>query len=227
MSAPLDRRPARLSSFLSLGIAATVVSVLEPDSSMGVLAVVLGLVVARAGAHRFRSDGRLHGSAALSVGGGVGLAGIALATSSTTDLAGLIEVGLGVAGIGCLGLATLPMRAVGSRLFLKAGSASVLFAVLAGALFGSVSGAVALAACAGVVAAWDAAENAVTVGEQLGDEARTWTIEVTHLAGTGLVGAVSVGTGLVVKGVGVDGLSLHSLALVLVGVVALTLALHD
>ncbi|MUW14039.1 hypothetical protein GJ633_04720 [Halorubrum sp. CBA1125] len=45
------------------------------------------------------------------------------------------------------------------------------------------------------VLAWDAGGNAISIGRQLGREADTIRIEVTHVAASGLVGVVTVGLG--------------------------------
>lgn len=223
----VTRRPARLSAALSLLVAAVAVSLVEPASMVGTLVTAAGFVVANEGAHRFRTDRRLVGSGGLAVGVAVVLGGIGLAISSVTKLPALIEVGLGVFGVVCLGLGTLPLRGTGSRFLVKLGAGAVLLTIVAGGLFQDAGTVPLLVSCAALVGSWDAAENSINVGEQLGRETKTWTVEAAHLGGTALVGVTAVGAGLVVRDLGTPGLPLHSLALLLVALVFLTLALHD
>ncbi|RDZ62162.1 hypothetical protein C5B90_17555 [Haloferax sp. Atlit-12N] len=227
MNGEITRRPTRLSAALSLLAAALAVSLVNTDAATGTFVAVAGLVVAIEGAHRFRTEQRLLGTAGLLVGGLVGVGGAGLAVSSATGQSQLIEVGLGLFGVVCLGLGVLPLRGSGSRGLSKLGCASVLLAIVGGGLFQTAGAVALLLACAALIVSWDAAENSIAVGEQLGREAKTWTVEAAHFGGTALVGGVAVGAGLVVRDLGTPGLPLHAVAFMLVALVFLTLALHD
>lgn len=223
----VSRRPARLSAALSLAVAAIAVSLVEPAAMVGTFVTAAGFVITNEGVHRIRTERRLIGSGGLLVGTAVVLGGIGLAVASVAKLPALIEVGLGVVGVVCLGLGTLPLRGSGSRFLVKLGAALVLLTIVAGGLFQDAGAVPLLVSCAALVGSWDAAENSINVGEQLGRETKTWPIEAAHLGGTALVGVVAVGAGLVVRDLGTPGLPLHSLAFLLVALVFLTLALHD
>ncbi|ELZ69217.1 hypothetical protein C457_10276 [Haloferax prahovense DSM 18310] len=227
MNGEITRRPARFSAALSLFAVALSVSLVNTGASTGTFVAVVGLVLAIEGAHRFRTGQRLLGAAGLLVGVLVATGGAGLAVSSATGQSQLIESGLGLFGLLCLGLGVLPLRGAGSRGLSKLGCASVLLAVVAGGLFQTADAVALLVACAALVVSWDAAENSIAVGEQLGREAKTWTVEMAHFGGTALVGGVAVGTGLVVRDLGTPGLPLHAIAFMLVALVFLTLALHD
>lgn len=227
MSGTVTRRPTRLSVTVSLLAATVAVSLIAPAATVGTLVAVVGFLVAREGAHRFRNDGRVLGTGGLLLGSLVAVAGVGLAMTGATGLPASIEVGLGLVGIVCLGLGTLPVRGTGSRLLVKVGAGAVLLCVVAGGLFQDAATTPLLVSCAALVGSWDAAENAISVGEQLGHESPTWTVESAHLGGTALAGVLAVASGLVVRDLGTPGLPLHSVVFLLVAVVFLTLALHD
>lgn len=227
MSDAVTRRPVRLGALVSLLAASVSVSLVEPAATTGMFVTVVGIAVTREGAHQFRKTNRLLGGAALAVGAVVGVAGVGLAATSVARVPGMVEVGLGIVGIACLGLGTLPLRGTGSRLSVKLGSAAILLCIVAGGLFQDAGTVPLLLSCAALVLSWDAAENSINVGEQLGREAKTWPVEAAHLGGTTAVGGVAVVSGLVVRDLGTPGLPLHSVAFLLVALVFLTLALHD
>ncbi|WP_267642391.1 DUF7519 family protein [Haloarchaeobius amylolyticus] len=124
-------------------------------------------------------------------------------------------------------IALAPGRGDSTRTLLKAGSGFVFLAVLvAGVTQLADFDALLLSGVAAVVA-WDAGETAVNVGEQLGQEPTTWPVEAAHLAGTLVVGAVTVALGRVAQGLGTPGLPLTQFAFLLVAVVVLAAALHE
>ncbi|WP_416841694.1 hypothetical protein [Haloferax sp. DFSO52] len=227
MSEAVTRRPVRLSALVSLLAASVAVSLIEPAATVGMFVMVVGIAVTREGAHRFRETNRLFGTAALGIGGIVSIAGVGLAATSVTRVPGMVEVGLGIVGLGCLGLGTLPLRGTGSRLLVKLGNAAILLCIVGGGLFQDAGTIPLLLSCAALVLSWDAAENSINVGEQLGRESKTWPVESAHLGVTAVVGGIAVVSGLVVRDLGTPGLPLHSVVFLLVALVFLTLALHD
>jgi hypothetical protein len=83
-----------------------------------------------------------------------------------------------------------------------------------------------LVSLAAAIVAWDAGEQAINVGEQLGRTARTWPSEVVHSLGSTVYGALSVGTAVVLFQADVTGLPLESLLLLLAAAVVLMVALY-
>jgi hypothetical protein len=224
----VPKRPVWGGTLLSFALAGAVVVLLEDAALPGCLLQVVGLTLAAVSTHRARASGNtvLGGLGAL-VGGVLVVAGAGLAVASVSGIPSLATVGFGVAGVLVVGLGTLPLRGTGSRLFVKGGTALLLLSVVAAGLFREATLVVLLVAAAGVVVTWDAAENAITLGEQLGRSTGTWRVEATHLGGTGLAAGAAVVAGLFAQDLGTPGLDLHSLALLLVAVTLLTLALHD
>lgn len=89
-----------------------------------------------------------------------------------------------VAGLVALALGLL----WGSRALLKVGATGLFGGVLLAGLTGTPPAALLLATGAAVVA-WDVAENAVGLGEQLGRVAPTARAELVHAAGSAVVAA--------------------------------------
>lgn len=100
----------------------------------------------------------------------------------------------------------------------------VLAAVLAG-LRGAGPGPLLVAGVAAVVA-WDAADQAVGVGEQLGRAARTRRVEAVHAAGSLLVGLGGATVGYGAYRLAGGGTPVAALALLLVGAIALIVTLN-
>lgn len=146
-------------------------------------------------------------------------AGIAAGTSALTAT-------LGLAGGGAGFLVVLAGVLRGSRRAVTLGSATLLVAALAGGL---VSGApyLLLPGVMATVLAWDLGEQAINVGEQLGREAETTQLEVTHAAGSTLVavGAGGLGYGIYLFSSG--GQPMTALVFLLLAAVVLTSALRN
>jgi hypothetical protein len=207
---------AALASLAVLGVADGSIMAL---GAAGVLVVTAGLWVAW----------RWHRLLGVALGVlGVGLVGVAVTRSWTgVDRATVfLTVALGLVGalLVTIGLAPRGGRA---RALLKVGSAFVFLAVLAAGITKQTGFQSLLLAGVSTILAWDAGETAVNVGEQLGQEPRTWPVELVHLLGTALVGLVVIGLGIVARDLGTAGLSLVQFALVLVAVVVLAAALHE
>ncbi|MFC6955400.1 DUF7519 family protein [Halorubellus litoreus] len=120
-----------------------------------------------------------------------------------------------------------PGRGEGTRTLLKAGCGVVFLGVLMAGVGQSATFDELALATVGIVVAYDAGETAVNVGEHLGQEASTWRVESTHLAGTAAVGVLTVLLGRALQGLQTPGLDLGQFAIVLVAVVAFVAVLHE
>ena len=143
---------------------------------------------------------------------------IALVAATLTSQSAVAPAAVGVLLLG-VGL----YRA--SRRFVTTGSAALFLAVLLAGVRGGVPEAVLLAALATVLA-WDTADHALGVGEQLGREADSSRLVLVHAATTLLVGvfgsAVCYAAYLAVGG----GQPVSAVVLLLLGAVALVAALR-
>lgn len=227
------RRPAVASSILALVLGGVAVA-LVADSTLqrevlqqavvGVAAFGLGGRLVR---HERTATSGL--GALLAIGGGaLVLVSIGTAATQPPQVTNRIELLPGIAGIWTLSAALAPIRLRWSRILIDVGTGLVFLGVLVtGVTQGVSSTALLLAACATIIA-WDVAENAVSVGGQLGVHrgASTARAELAHAGVGAVVGIVAVGVILVVVRLGIDGLPFGALLALLVGSVVLVLGTH-
>lgn len=154
---------------------------------------------------------------------GVALAaGAALGATAALALAG-VPTG---AAAGAVGAAVLLFSAgAGVRRGVDWG-ALVLFGAVVFAGVGGARPAPLLAAMVGTVVAWDAADTAVSLGEQLGAEARTRRAALTHVGISTLVGTGGAAVGYGVFRLAGGGRPASALVVLLAGAVLITWALR-
>lgn len=208
---------AAIAALVALGVAGPVTLAL---GSAGVALVTAGLWVG----WRWR---RLAGVAFGLVGVPLVLVAIGRSWGGVASATVFATVAPALLGALVVAVALAPGPGGHRRTLLKLGTGLVYVAVLvAGVTQAASFGALALATVA-TVASYDAGETAVTLGEQLGREPRTWPNEAVHLGATALVGAAAVGASHVLRGLDTPGLSLGGFAFLLVAVVGLVVALHE
>ena len=225
-SGGIDRSPVRAGVLLSLGTGALAVAAVA-DARGQLVAIgleLLAVLVLAVGTSRRRSGQRVVGTV-LAVGGGLGVpAAIGYGVVSSTQAIQVIELVPGMVGLGLLALGGLPVRRRWSRALVGAGAITVGIAILAS---GVVNGADRLGLLAGTalaVIAWDAAEQAVNLGEQVGRDGASPAVVATHGAWSVGVGAVGIGAASGVYAVDVTGLPLLGVGLLLVAAVAVATA---
>lgn len=225
----LDQRPAAVSSALAVALGAAIVFVLAgPGRPVARwLAIELGGIGAVAvGSLGYRRGYRLPGAALGVVGAGLFLAAIGGFATRPLPLSRVVRLVPGLLGLGILGATLVPIRGDGSRALVKAGAAGLFACVLLAGLFETAGLELLLATTVGTVLVWDAGDNAIGIGQQLGRDAETWRLEATHLTGTALVGVAGTGIVLFADTIGGGGLSFPAFAMVFVALVLLTLALR-
>lgn len=223
---PVIHRPTTLGSALAVLLAAgSLVLVAGIPQLPAVGLTVVGLFVLGVGSHGDTSDRSRRLLAAVC---GSGLVGLGLLAVLTAELAtGIVTVIYpGLAGLVVLGLALLPVRRGWETALATAGVALVFVGVLAGGVAYTTSRLGLLVATVGIIAAWDAARHAITLGDQIGQQAATRQVELAHIAGTCLVGIVFVGLSELVWRLGITGLPLEALLLFLGAGIAFLLALY-
>ena len=225
--------PSRVSSVLAVLAAAASVALLAkvPEQHLaiavslgGALVLALGAAVYRRGYHLLGLPVALVGAVAAFAGFGVGFALLGSYEANFTFRGEL----LGLLGVPFVALGVLPVH---RRLSRRLVSLGFTFLVLGVVFTGTVNGTGTdpvplLAAMVAAVVAWDAGEQAINVGRQLGRAARTWPTELSHSGGTVVFGGLSVVAGLVLFGIDVTGLPLASLLLLLGAAVVLMVALY-
>lgn len=154
-------------------------------------------------------------SAVLGVAFG-GLVVVVLAVSATT-----LAVIPGLVGGGVIAVGVLRC----SRAAITVGTVGLL----AGIVLSGVLGArplMVLVATITATLAWDASQNALTVGARLGRMAETYRVEIVHIAMTTVIVTIAAGSGYVVAQVSVGSLSPVALVALLLAAVTLTVALR-
>lgn len=156
--------------------------------------------------------------ARLSAGLSLALAGCAtlalLSASATGLLAGVVASALLAPGV---------VR--GERRLVDAGAAVLVVGVAVVGIEGAPPVPLVVAAAA-TVAAWDAGENAISVGEQLGRAADTRRAELVHAGATIGLAAGTVAVGVVGFRLTTSSQPVTTVAVLVVAVVALTAALR-
>lgn len=225
-------RPTRLSS---------VVAVLAATASVALVATAsgqrLGALIALAGAAVLGLGAALHYRGYWAVGLPLTLVGVTVSLSAvgvgvaltpSTRVTERVEL-VGLLGIPLIALGVVPLSRRFARRLVSAGTAFLVVGTVAsGLLRGTGLDPVPLlASLAAAVVAWDAGEQAIGLGEQLGRRARTWPVEAAHTAGTACVGGLGVGAAMLVQGVNVTDLPIEALLLLLAAAVALLVALYE
>ncbi|MWV65276.1 hypothetical protein GRS48_10655 [Halorubrum sp. JWXQ-INN 858] len=134
----------------------------------------------------------------------------------------------GLLGLWVLAVALVPARFRWARGVVDAGVGLVFLGVLAAGFVRGASTTALVVATAATVLSWDAAENAVSLGGQVGADngAATARAELVH-AGAGVgVAAVAVVVVLGVARLGIDGLPFGALVALLLAAVAFSLGSH-
>lgn len=219
-------RPAVRSS--ALGVALGVLAVmLVADTSVQrrVLAVgVLGAVAFAVGVERSRREESLTGE--LAVAGGTVLVLVAIVLAVTQPMLTLhrFELLPGLLGVWILAAGVAPVRRGWERRLIATGTGLVFVAVLVSGLVQTTDLWPLLVSGAATIVAWDLAENAVSLGYQVGENAWTLRAELVHGVATTLVAGAAILLVYVVERLGVDGLPFAALAALLLAGVALAVA---
>ncbi|MGM0606058.1 MAG: DUF7519 family protein [Halobacteriota archaeon] len=222
------RRPTVTSSVLAVAFGIAAVGLLAESSGQR-----RPLMMAAVGAVSFTLGGRLWRRDSSAIGVIVALCGSLLLAASigyvairSPQLVDRFELLPGLLGLWILAAALVPVRFRRSRLGIDVGTGLLFVSVLTSGVVHGASPPALIVAAAATILAWDAAENAVSLGGQIGSHriATTAKAELTHVGVSGAVAILSVGVVLGIAAVGVDGLPFAALVALLVAVVALVLA---
>ncbi len=226
--AALVRHPARTSSGLAFAAGVLAVSLIADTTvQRWILAVaVVGVLTFGVGGLLWRS-GRPGIGVAVAIGGTVLVVyALGLAATRPAFLTHRIELLPGLIGLWLLAAAVLPARLGWERSLVDAGTGFLFLAVLTSGVVQGASFTVLLAAGVLTILAWDAAENAVSIGGQLGVRAPTTRGELVHSAASIAVAVGAIGIVSLVGELGVDDLPFTALVALLVAGVAIALAYH-
>lgn len=131
------------------------------------------------------------------VGAALVAGGIGVALVRPTEMVDRLELVPGTVGLAVLFAGLWPSRTGVQRALVTAGTALLFVGVVASGVVRGASLPELLLATVATVLAWDSAEQAVSLGRQVGRRASTARAELTHAGGTVLVGVVVVVAALV------------------------------
>ena len=219
-------RPAVRSS--ALGVALGVLAVtLVADVSVQRRVLAVGVVGAVAFAAGVESSRRAESAVGeLAVAGGTVLLLVALVLAVTRPMLTVhrFELVPGLLGIWAMAAGVAPVRRGWERRLIATGTGLIFVAVVTSGVVQTTDLWPLLVAGAATIVAWDITENAVSLGDQVGEDARTLRAELTHGAATGLVAGGAILLVYAVQSLGVDGLPFAALAALLLAGVALAVA---
>lgn len=222
-----NRRPAPLSAACAVVGSLFAVTLLAPSAvTPTVGAELTALALFAAGATVARRGRRVTGWLLALVGLLGAVAASALLWTATGDLLTVAQFLPGLVGAAVVAVGVVPLYGRGSRRLVKLGTALVFASVL---LAGVVQRPPLVPLLGGgvlSVVAWDAGENAIGLGSQVGRRARTYGVEAVHLLWTALVGGFAVALGQVTVSLGSPGLPVGAFAVLVIGLVLLAGALH-
>lgn len=221
-------RPALASGILSVmtaAIAVGLVATVAPQR-LALLLTLVGLVPVAVGLE-LRQRGRTALGVVLVVVGTAVVAGAVALAAQSPLFVRIVELVPGLVGLWVLALALGPVWPGRERVLLSLGAGLVLLSVLGAAVVYETTNQTLLLSGVLVVVAWDAAERAVNVGEQVGREARTVSPELLHSAATLGVGGVAIFATWLVESADVQGLPLVVLAGLLAAAFTLAVTLYN
>ena len=230
-----DARPAPAGAVLAVAAAVVGVAVVA-NTEAQLLAIgteVVAVAALGAGAE-LRERGRRGGLAApagwllLLVGVGAAVAALALAVVEPDRLSRQLELVPGLIGVTLLALGVRPAsdRRIRSRYLVGAGAAFVVIAAFTSGVIYGAGRTSLLVATALAVLAWDAGEQAVSLGEQVGRRAETAAVTLVHVGASAVVGVAAVALAGGIYAVNVTGASLFALVLLLGAAIVLSAALY-
>lgn len=230
----MSERPTITSGFLGVVAAAAGTAAVAETTNLriGIVGAGVGLVVFFLGIVVVRSRSRVLGALLILAGLGGAGGGFAYGASTASDQLHIALVAPGMVGTFFVALGVAPLRGSGSRRFVKIATWLVFIGPVlsAGMEYTEPSNAYDIVRVLGATVAaalvWDLGENSVSLGRQIGREARSFWNETVHGFGTVLMGSVSAGIAYVSYGFSVGTPALESVVFLLVSIVLLVTFLH-
>ncbi|MFC4552004.1 MULTISPECIES: DUF7519 family protein [Halorussus] len=228
-SGAVSKRPTLAGSVLA--IAAALASVRFVASGSGqlpplALAAVAAGIFGVGAAVRERDQDFL-GWAFVALGALAAVGAVGYAWSAPPSFSEKVVVLPGVVGVAFVAAALVPVRAGWERRLLGVGLAWLAICVMAAVIMQEATKIDVLWSMAAAILSWDAGKNAVSLGQQVGRGARTWTVEAVHGGASFAVALLAVVGAVGVYDLNVTGVSLAALALLLGGAISLAVALYN
>lgn len=196
------RDPAPLGGAVTLIAALAGVAVLAGSvrQLLPVASYAASLLVVVVGASLRRRDRRLFGGATTLFGFGAVLASLGLAAALPESLGVQVTLTAGLSGATLFVLAVFPLRREWSRGLARFGTVVLVGCTVLAVVLETVGDLRAVVAVAATLVAWDAAERARTMGEEVGRGAATAGVELTRAGGTLAIATAGAGFALAAYG---------------------------
>lgn len=190
-------------------------------ATLGVELVGLLVLLASSGAANERSA---LGNAGVLAGGALVVVAVGLGAVAPVRLTETLELLPGMVGVGLLCVGVLPVGPGPSRRIVGLGGIALGGNILTSGVIYGAGELSLLVGMALAVVSWDAAEQALNLGEQVGRAGATPLAVLGHTGWSAVVGVVGIAAASAVYGVGVTGLPLVGLGLLLASAIALAIA---
>ena len=227
---PFARLPTAVSSVLAVVIGAIAIGLIAgTDLQRQALAIAfIGVISLVLGGRLWKGNRSGVGAVLAICGCLLVVVSVGYAVTRPPQIIHRLELLPGILGLWVLAGALVPVWLRRSRLLIDVGTGLLFVAVLTSGVVRGASTTALVIAAAATILAWDAAENAVSMGGQMGSVGvlATGRAEFVHVA---LSGAVAGGVVVVVLGVarlGIDGLPFAALVALLVAGIVLVIVSH-
>jgi hypothetical protein len=225
----VTRRPTAVGSSIAVVAALVAVGLVGTTSAqrlaLGVDAA--GIVVLALGGVAWHRGHRLVGGVVAFAGVGISLASVGVVLTQGETVSERVEILPGLLGPLFVACGVLPLWKRFARTFVSVGAA---FVVVTLGLSGLVHGAEMMPllwSFTATVVAWDAGEQAINLGEQLGNDARTWPVELSHSGATAVYGGLAVAAAVGFHDLDVTGVPLVGLFALFGAAVLLLVGLYN
>lgn len=221
--------PTRISSTIAVVAALVAVSLIasSPAQQLALGVDAAGIVALALGGAAWHRKHRIAGALVVLAGLCLVLLSVGVAGTRPQTVSDRIEIIPGLLGAAFVACGVLPLSKRFARVFVSTGAAFVVATI---GLSGIVHGAGMLSllgSFTATVVAWDAGEQAINLGEQLGVDARTWPVELSHSGATAAYGGVAIAAAVGFHTVGVTDVPLLGLFALFGAAVLLLIGLYN
>ncbi len=221
-------RPTVVAAVLSVaaGIVAVAIVGDAPAQRQALTIEVAGLSLLAIGYATWRRRLRTVG-VLLAIGGvSVAVFGLLIGASEPARITQTLELLPGMVGLLVLVGGLLPIRSGWERRLVAVGTGLVFLTVVTSGVVRGTPTTLLLVAAIATVLSWDAAEQSISLGRQMGREATTYRSELVHTGSSAFAGVVVIVLAIGVQALDVQGLSLSGLVALLMAAVALSVWIY-
>lgn len=222
-----NKEPTQASSVVAvvLAVSATGLSVATPSQVLPIGVEAFGLLVFLIGKTVRQHNYRIIGSGLVFLGMSIVWLSLGLVAVFPIGLLMRATLCLGMVGTAILTVGLAPLRIAWTRQLLSIGVGILIISIIGIGIVKKTVHFRLIGAMTTAVMAWDAGEQAISLGEHVGRSADTVTVEIIHLLGSGAIGATAITLSILIYGTTASEIPFVSLALLLCGTIVLLLAL--